>query len=200
MKKMEFVKNREQSIQDSELIKRALDGDEEAFRLLYERYRTKVYGFCLGFVDAATAEDLTQETFLVAFRKLHTFRGDARFSTWLYRVTANVVFMRHRRDAHRVQESVSLDEDQDETTHPDYALCHDGRLLGVPDRLSLEQAIASLPSGYSTVFRLHDVYGYQHDEIAAMLNCSIGNTKSQLHKARLRLRKTLAQNSVGAAA
>jgi RNA polymerase sigma-70 factor, ECF subfamily len=185
----------ERVICDSELIKRALEHDDEAFRMLYERYKGKVYGLCLRFVDVPTAEDLTQEVFLVVFRKLHTFRGEARFSTWLYRVTANLVFMRRRKDAHQIREALSLDQEcADDQMHCDYAVSSDRRLECTAERMQLQEVFSRLPNGYATVFSLHDVYGYQHDEIARMLNCSVGNTKSQLHKARLKLRRMLLEN------
>jgi RNA polymerase sigma-70 factor (ECF subfamily) len=141
--------------------------------------------------NAAEAEDLTQEAFLQLHRKIATFRGDSAFSTWLHRLAINVVLMHLRKKGLAV---ISLDEAM-EPTHDDGP----GRSFGAPDpslsgsidRLALERAVAELPAGYRLIFILHDVEGYEHNEIAVMLDCSIGNSKSQLHKARLKLRDAL---------
>lgn len=140
------------------------------------------------------AEDLSQEAFLQLFRKIHTFRGESAFSTWLHRLAVNVVLMHLRRKS---LPQVSLEESME----PDEANMgprrepglNDPDLVGSIDRLTLEAAIEQLPPGYRVVFVLHDVEGYEHNEIASMLGCSVGNSKSQLHKARLRLRDLLRQ-------
>ena len=142
--------------------------------------------------DATEAEDLTQEAFLQLFRKIHTFRGESAFSSWLYRLTANVVLMRFRK---RKPITTSLDElirADDGSEHPLLELgAPDLNLAGIFDRVKLEDALAKLPAGYKSMFILHDVHGYEHNEIARLLGCSIGNSKSQLHKARKRLRHLL---------
>ena len=143
--------------------------------------------------NTAEAEDLTQEAFLQLFRKISTFRGESAFSTWLHRLAVNVVLMHLRK---KVPQQISLDEtesSQDEPVKRDYG-DNDRRLLGSIDRISLERAIAELPPGYRTVFVLHDIEGYEHNEIAEIMKCSVGNSKSQLHKARLKLRDRLRQN------
>lgn len=140
--------------------------------------------------DAAEAEDLTQEAFLQLFRKLSTFRGESAFSTWLHRLVVNVVLMRLRKKS---VQKVSLDETdngQDEPVKREYGE-DDRRLLGSIDRIALNAAIEQLPPGYRAIFVLHDVQGYEHNEIARIMNCSVGNSKSQLHKARLKLREAL---------
>lgn len=140
--------------------------------------------------DPADAEDLAQEAFLQLFRKISTFRGESAFTTWLHRLVVNVVLMRLRKKGLPL---VSLDEpdtSQDEPVQRDFGE-NDLRLLGSIDRIRLNKAIESLPHGYRTVFMLHDVEGYEHNEIAQIMNCSIGNSKSQLHKARLKLRDIL---------
>jgi RNA polymerase sigma-70 factor (ECF subfamily) len=140
--------------------------------------------------DTAEAEDLTQEAFLQLFRKISTFRGESAFTTWLHRLVVNVVLMHLRKKG---LQQVSLDEvdsSQEEPVRRDYG-DEDRRLMGSIDRLSLDRAIAALPDGYRTVFVLHDVEGYEHKEIAEIMDCSTGNSKSQLHKARLRLRQHL---------
>jgi RNA polymerase sigma-70 factor (ECF subfamily) len=142
--------------------------------------------------NPAAAEDLAQEAFLQLFRKIQTFRGESAFSTWLHRLTVNVVLMRLRRK--NVIET-SLDElaEQDESSGspPREVGTPDLKLTGSVDRVNLDRAVAQLPPGYRAVFLLHDVEGYEHNEIADMMGCSIGNSKSQLHKARTRLRELL---------
>ena len=140
--------------------------------------------------NTAEAEDLTQEAFLQLFRKISTFRGESAFSTWLHRLAVNVVLMHLRKKG---LQQVSLDEtdpSQDEPVKRDYG-SDDLRLTGSIDRIGLQKAIADLPPGYRTVFVLHDVEGYEHNEIAEIMNCSVGNSKSQLHKARMKLRQIL---------
>lgn len=138
------------------------------------------------------AEDLTQEAFLQLFRKIGTFRGESAFSTWLHRLSVNVVLMHLRKKGIN---QISLDETENSQGEPvkrDYG-DDDRRLVGSIDRIGLNRAIAELPPGYRTVFILHDVEGYEHNEIAEIMNCSIGNSKSQLHKARLKLREWFQQ-------
>jgi RNA polymerase sigma-70 factor (ECF subfamily) len=176
---------------ESELIARAQRGDEAAFAALFNTHQRRVYSLCMRMTGgAAEAEDLAQEAFLQLFRKISTFRGESAFTTWMHRLVVNVVLMHLRKKG--IQQ-VSLDEpdtSQDEPVKRDYG-DNDRRLLGSLDRIRLNKAIESLPHGYRTVFVLHDVEGYEHNEIAQIMNCSIGNSKSQLHKARLKLRELL---------
>jgi RNA polymerase sigma-70 factor (ECF subfamily) len=174
-------------------VRLAQEGNAAAFEQLYRRYSGRVFTLCLRIVkNDSEAEDLTQEAFLQLFRKIHTFRGEARFSTWLHRLTINTALMRLRKKRHP---EVSLDatlETGDEDSRP--VLEPGGpdlRLSGVVDRINLSRAIGQLPEGYKEMFILHDVEGYEHNEIAEILGCSIGNSKSQLYKARLRLRELL---------
>jgi RNA polymerase sigma-70 factor, ECF subfamily len=142
--------------------------------------------------NTAEAEDLAQEAFLQLFRKIATFRGESAFSTWLHRLSVNVVLMRLRK---KTLAETSLDEPaepDDESSGPRKDIGGpDLRLSGSVDRVNLERAVEQLPPGYRSVFVLHDVQGYEHNEIATIMNCSIGNSKSQLHKARMRLRELL---------
>lgn len=176
---------------DAELIARAQRGDEEAFAALFEVHKRRVYSLCLRMTgDTAEAEDLAQEAFLQLFRKIATFRGESAFSTWLHRLAVNVVLMHLRKKG---LQQVSLDEpdaSQDEPVRREYG-DDDKRLLHAIDRITLSRAIEGLPPGYRAVLVLHDVEGYEHNEIAQILNCSVGNSKSQLHKARLKLRELL---------
>jgi RNA polymerase sigma-70 factor (ECF subfamily) len=143
--------------------------------------------------NTAEAEDLAQEAFLQLFRKISTFRGESAFSTWLHRLAVNVVLMRLRKKG---LQQISLDEvdtSQDEPVKRDYG-DDDRRLTGSVDRIGLQRAIADLPPGYRAVFVLHDVEGYEHNEIAEIMSCSVGNSKSQLHKARMKLRERFRQD------
>jgi len=140
--------------------------------------------------DPAEAEDLSQEAFLNLFRKISTFRGEAAFSTWLHRLVVNVVLMHLRKK--RLQK-ISMDETenwQEEPVKREYGE-DDRHLLGSVDRLTLKSAVERLPPGCRAIFVLHDIEGYEHSEIARMMNCTVGNSKSQLHKARLKLRAGL---------
>jgi RNA polymerase sigma-70 factor (ECF subfamily) len=174
------------------LLLRAQKGDHQAFAQIYQQQKQRIYSLCLRMVANPTeAEDLTQEVFLQLHRKISTFRGNSAFSTWLHRLTINVVLMQFRRKGLQL---ISLDEAMDpqpeEGPVRDFGTA-DQTLTRAIDRLTLERAIGELPAGYRLVFLLHDVEGYEHNEIAAMLDCSIGNSKSQLHKARLKLRDAL---------
>ena len=143
--------------------------------------------------NTAEAEDLTQEALLQLFRKISTFRGESAFSTWLHRLAVNVVLMHLRKKG---LQQISLDEmdtSQDEPVKRDYG-SDDRRLVGSVDRIGLQKAIGDLPPGYRAVFVLHDVEGYEHNEIAEIMKCSVGNSKSQLHKARMKLRERLRQD------
>jgi len=178
---------------DSELIARAQRGDADAFGTLFHTHKPRVYSLCLRMTNnAAEAEDITQEAFLQVFRKLSTFRGDSALSTWLHRITVNTVLMRFRKKSFP---EFSLDETRtnDIDSKPvrrEYGT-RDRRLAGSIDRIALIQAIRELPEGYRTIFLLHEVEGYEHKEIAAFLGCSTGNSKSQLHKAKMRIRELL---------
>jgi RNA polymerase sigma-70 factor (ECF subfamily) len=174
-----------------QLVRKAQQGSQEAFGDLFELHKRRVYSLCLRMTgNTVEAEDLTQDAFIQAFRKLSTFRGDSAFSTWLYRVAVNTVLMKLR--SKQVRE-VSLNEPStDEPSSPQREVRHDDLdLLGAVDRIALDRAIKELPKGCRTIFVLHEVEGYQHHEIAKLLHCSLGNSKSQLHKARLKIREIL---------
>jgi RNA polymerase sigma-70 factor (ECF subfamily) len=180
------------SMSEAEAIERAQQGDGVAFETLYGLHKRRVYSLCLRMVGNETgAEDLTQEAFLQVYRKIGTFRQQSEFSTWLHRVAVNVVLMHFRK---KRLLTVSLEEpfDQEERDGPKkYFGTQDNLLAGSIDRITLERAIKELPSGYRNVFVLLDIEGYKHNEAAVLMGCTIGNTKSQLHKARLKLRLIL---------
>jgi RNA polymerase sigma-70 factor, ECF subfamily len=185
------VKPSDQPMVDTDLVRRAQQGDVDAFAALFHANKTKIYSLCLRMTsNTAEAEDLTQEAFLLAFRKLGTFRGDSALSTWLYRVAMNTVLMHLRKRNMRTRE-VSLDELNDQESLKREQGKADDRLVCTVDRIALTRAIKALPAGYRTVFLLHEVEGYEHQEIARILRCSIGNTKSQLHKAKAKMRDLL---------
>ena len=174
------------------VIQRAQRGDEQAFATLFEQHKKRVYSVCLLMTkDVAEAEDLTQEAFLQVFRSIASFRGDAAFSTWLHRVAVNTVLMKLRRK--KSPPLISLDEavsPESPSLKREYGSL-DPSLTGLVDRIALRRAIQELPPGCRTIFGLHEVEGYQHHEIARMLHCSAGNSKSQLHKAKLKMRDLL---------
>jgi RNA polymerase sigma-70 factor (ECF subfamily) len=177
---------------ETEAIDRAQQGDAESFEFLYKLHKKRVYSLCLRMIrDVEAAEDLTQEAFLQLYRKIASFRGESAFSTWLHRLTVNVVLMRIRK---RVLPEVYLEDtlepNEDGGPQKDYG-SEDQVLAGSIDRVILERVVESLAPGYRIIFVLHDVEGYEHNEIAEMLGCSVGTCKSQLHRARMILRGQL---------
>ncbi|MGA8152821.1 MAG: sigma-70 family RNA polymerase sigma factor [Terriglobales bacterium] len=178
-------------LSEAEAIERAKQGDASAFQVLYSLHKRRVYSLCLRMTaNTAAAEDLTQEAFLQLFRKIGTFRGESAFSTWLHRMAVNVVLMQLRKKGLNVVPLEETMEGEDEAPKKEPG-ADDVRLTGSIDRLQLQHAITELPPGYRMIFLLHDVQGYEHNEIAEMVGCSIGNSKSQLHKARMKLRELL---------
>lgn len=174
---------------DYELAQAVSHGAVSSIADLYERHGRRVYSLCLRMTgDVSEAEDLTQDVFIQLLKKVGTFRGDSQFKTWLYRLTINQVLMHFRRSTRR-RESPSMFEELAETRVVKHSL---GRQ--VTDRIALEGALAKLPAGSRSIFLKFDVEGYDHGEIARLFGCSVGNSKSQLHKARRKLRKLLASN------
>lgn len=173
---------------DYELAQRASKGDMQAFEELFHLHRRMVYGLCLRMTqDVSEAEDITQEVFVLLFRKVGGFRGESNFTTWLHRLTVNQVLMRFRKAKSRREEALEDEEGRPrEPSRP-------GAQGAAPlvDRITLESAIAQLPPGYRAAFILHDVEGYDHEEVSRLLGCAVGTSKSQLHKARTKLRKIL---------
>jgi RNA polymerase sigma-70 factor (ECF subfamily) len=185
------------ALTEAEAVRLAQAGDAAAFDYLYQLHGRRVYALCLRMVgNRADAEDFMQEAFLQLFRKIGTFRGESAFFTWLHRMAVNVVLMRLRKKS---VPAASLEE----TTVPDEETggrrkdvgAPDLRLSGAVDRVNLERSIGKLPPGSRTIFVLHDVQGYEHNEIADIMGCSVGNSKSQLHKARARLRVLLQEEA-----
>jgi RNA polymerase sigma-70 factor, ECF subfamily len=176
------------SATDYELAQSASAGDISAFELLYERHNRRVYSLCLRMTqNASEAEDLSQEVFIQLFRKIGSFRGESAFTTWLHRLTVNQVLMHFRKRGVRMEQTTEDGETPVQVVHG----TENPMQMPVVDRIALDKAISQLPPGYRTVFILHDVEGHEHEEIARMLGCSVGTSKSQLHKARMKLRGLL---------
>jgi RNA polymerase sigma-70 factor (ECF subfamily) len=177
---------------DVELARKSAEGDIEAFEQLYRRHFRRVYSLCLRMLSNPTeAEDMTQEVFIQLFNKIGSFRGESAFTTWLHRMTVNQVLMHFRKRSTR---SEMLTE-EGETPVQIVTGTENPNAMPVVDKIALERAISELPQGYRTVFVLHDVEGYDHQEIAQMLGFAEGTSKSQLHKARLKLRQMLRQQA-----
>src|SRR5262249_8850444 len=181
------------SMQADAGINAALTGEEmSGFEDLYRKHYRRVYSICLRMTgNVAEAEDLTQEVFIQLHRKLDSFRGESAFTTWLHRLTVNQVLMHFRKRSVR-SELTTDDGDIPDSIDPDTV---NPEAMPIVDRIGLENAIAQLPAGYRSVFVLHDVEGYEHEEIARILGCSAGTSKSQLHKARMKLRRLLQQRA-----
>jgi RNA polymerase sigma-70 factor (ECF subfamily) len=180
-------------LSEAEAIQRARYGDRTAFEYLYRLHNRRVYAVCLRMVgNSAEAEDLTQEAFLLLLRKIHTFRGASAFTTWLHRLAVNLVLMRLRKKSPPI---VSIETTPDPDDETEWATIDFGApdllLEGSIDRINIDRCIERLPVGYRSIFVLHDIEGYEHHEIAQILGRSVGVSKSQLHKARTRLRELL---------
>jgi RNA polymerase sigma-70 factor (ECF subfamily) len=162
--------------------------DMEAFEEIYHLHHKRVYSICFRMLrNAPDAEDLTQQVFIQLFRKLHTFRGESSFTTWLHRMTVNQVLMHFRR---RMVKTEKITDDGSTPIRIVSGTENPSRMALI-DRIALNQAIGQLPPGYRMVFILHDLEGFEHEQIGKMLGCAVGTSKSQLHKARHRLRQLL---------
>jgi len=173
-----------------ELTQKAASGDIAAFEQIYWKYHRRVLNICLRMTkNTHEAEDVAQQVFLNLYRKIGTFRGDSAFATWLHRMTVNQTLM-HFRTAKSCKEDTTETGEMPETTFN--ANQKPPRASQIIDRLQIDEAIAQLPDGYRKVVVLHDIEGFEHEEIAQMLGCAVGTSKSQLHKARRKLRRALA--------
>jgi RNA polymerase sigma-70 factor (ECF subfamily) len=180
---------------DAALIASVKRGDPGSREALYHRYKRRVYGLALRIVGPSDAEEVAQEAFIRIFRGLPKFRGDAALSTWIYRLAVNAALShRTRRSGNRLPLEDNPGDGVETQVAPE-APNGDAVL-----RARLERALAELPAGYRTVVVLHDVEGLEHEEIAAILDCHVGTSKSQLHKARARLRAILAAGGITASA
>jgi len=187
-KEVEQLTAENKPISDHALARAAGLGDMQSFEELYDRHNRRVYSLCLRMTqNTAEAEDLAQEAFIQLFRKIGSFRGDSAFTTWLHRLTVNQVLMHFRK------RSVKMERTTEEGETPVQIVrgTENPNAMPVLDRIALDRALAQLPPGYRTVFVLHDVEGHDHEEIAKFLGIAVGTSKSQLHKARMKLRKLL---------
>lgn len=176
------------AVSDYQLAQASSRGDMVSFETLYERHHRRVYSLCLRMTANATeAEDLTQEVFVQLFRKAGSFRGESAFTTWLHRMTVNHVLMHFRKRGVKMEKTT----DEGEIAEIQDTIQSLGERPRFIDRIALDKAVSELPPGYRTVFVLHDVEGFEHEEVADLLGISIGTSKSQLHKARMRLRDLL---------
>src|SRR2546421_2851582 len=173
---------------DFELAQSASKGDMAVFEEIYNRHRRRVYSICLRMLQSTSeAEDLTQDVFIQLYRKIGSFRGDSAFTTWLHRMTVNQVLMHFRKRTVKFEKTTEEGETPDQIVN---GTANPGRMR-IVDKIALDNAIEQLPNGYKNVFVLHDVEGFEHEEVARILGCSVGTSKSQLHKARLKLQKLL---------
>ncbi len=173
---------------DFALAAKTAMGDNSAFETLYHRHHRRIYSICLRMLQNSTeSEDLTQEVFIQLHRKIGSFRGDSAFTTWLHRMTVNQVLMHFRKS------NVKLEKTTEEGDIPDQIArgSENQNKMQIVDRIALDAAIAQLPNGYRMVFVMHDVEGFEHEEISRLAGISVGTSKSQLHKARLKMRVLL---------
>jgi RNA polymerase sigma-70 factor (ECF subfamily) len=168
-----------------ERIRRAQSGDVGAFELLYREHSPRIYALCLRLKagDKSDATELLQDVFIKAWRRLDTFRGDCAFVSWLHRLAVNTMLENARSDQRRTARVLPMEDTS--------RLAGAARSSGVESRMDMESAIASLPKGARLAFVLHDVEGYQHQEIADQLSVTVGTVKAQLHRARRLLRERL---------
>ena len=173
-------------------VKLAADGDKTAFEGLYRSYHRRVYSLCLRMTrNASDAEDLTQDVFVQLFRKLKTFRGESAFTTWLHHLTVNQVLMHFRRPVVRRERTT-----EDGTTPIQIKTANNSSRMSLVDHISLNEALRQLSPGYRAVFLLHDIAGFEHQQIGKILGCTVGTSKSQLHKARMKLRWLLSKRAL----
>jgi RNA polymerase sigma-70 factor (ECF subfamily) len=174
---------------DNELARLAAAGDAAAFEELHRRYHRFVYAVAFRMTgNPADAEDMTQESFLSLLLRIGTFRGEGAFTLWLHRLTVNQVLMHFRRKKSRPEDLTA----DGETPEPATAGSRPFSQNSLLDRIAVERAVAQLPKGCRAAFLLHDVEGREHGEIARLTGRTAGNSKSQLHKARTKLRELLA--------
>lgn len=175
---------------DLALAERCRAGDVEAFETLYREHSSRLFGLTVRMLGNRTdAEDMLQDIFLMAHRKLQSYRGDARLGTWLFRLATNLCLDHLRSKSARMSHATSS---MDEDNAVEFASPSPGPVVGTVQQIDMERAVTKLPPGCRAAFLLHDVEGFEHREVATMLGISEGTSKSQVHKARLKLRKALA--------
>lgn len=167
-------------------LRLAQGGDAEAFGRLYRLHVGRIHALALRLTgDARAAEELVQDAFVRAWRKLGSFRGESALGTWLHRLTVNVFLLDARGGRRRALRELP------EESAPEPATATRAPALGHEDRIDLERAVARLPEGARVAFVLHDIHGYTHEEIAAMAGVAAGTVRAQLFRARRRLQQEL---------
>lgn len=169
------------------LARRASSGDESAFEQLYRAHTGRVFALCLRMSGSRQrAAELTQDVFVHVWQRLGTWRGESALSSWIYRLTVNLVLSNVRGEQRRQSREMTEEQTNDRTTHDAGPILEIGvaRPASVLEGIDLERAIATLPPGARTVFVLHDVEGYKHDEIAKLTGTAEGTCRAQLHRAR----------------
>jgi RNA polymerase sigma-70 factor (ECF subfamily) len=178
---------------EAALVDAVRRGDPGSREAVYHRYKRRVFALAVRIVGQSDAEEVAQEAFIRVFRGLPKFRGEAALGTWIYRLAVNAAL------SHRARRSNTRETDVDEAAAADRVLAVAPESGDAALRKRLERALAALPVGYRTVIVLHDVEGLEHEEVAAILGCHVGTSKSQLHKARARLREVLAAQGITSA-
>ncbi len=176
---------------DLELAALAGRGNEAAYTALFEKHQRRTSSLCTRIVSAADVPDLNQDVWIQVFKKISSFRGESSFTTWLHRLTVNQCLMHLRKRYVRLERVA--DDEEDFLRRAEIALNNVRHSPSVLDSIALRDAMAGLPDGYRSVLHLHDVLGFEHEEVAAILGCSVGTSKSQLHKARLKMARLLRQ-------
>jgi RNA polymerase sigma-70 factor (ECF subfamily) len=172
-----------------ELVTRACRGDTGAFEALYRQHAGRVYGLCLRMTGhPQSAEDLTQDTFVNAWRSLPGYEGRSSFSTWLHRIAVNAVLARRRSPQGRNEVSMTTDDGEQMDYEADAG-------MDEATPIDIERAIAALPPGARDVVVLHGIYGYSHEEAAGMLGVAVGTCKAQLHRARHLMRARMGEEA-----
>jgi len=190
---IEILKN----LSDEDLVKKVREGNDKAFEILVKRYEAKIYALILRFIDnQSTASDILQETFLKVYRSLNNFRGDAKFSTWLYKIAVNFCLMYKRKKGKTVSLDSPVNSDSGEEIKrelPDWSITPEVSTENIELRKKLEGAISMLSEEYKSVIILHDIQGLSNKEVSRILNISIPAVKSRVHRARLFLREKLSE-------
>lgn len=191
--------SQEGRVAEASLVERCRAGEADAFKELYDAHATRLYNLAYRMSGtAAEAEDLLQEIFLQAFRKLSSFKGESALGTWLYRLGTNLCLDRVRSKQGKMDRATVGLEDENPT--PRAVIARSTRSEAVIEKIDLERAIEELPPSYRAAFLLHDVEGFEHHEVGAMLGIAEGTSKSLVHKARLRMRTLLHPESAQMAA
>jgi RNA polymerase sigma-70 factor, ECF subfamily len=180
-------------VSDVELTKLVASGNITAFEEIYQRHHRRTYSICLRMTqNPSEAEDLTQEVYIQIYRKAGSFRGESAFSTWLHRLTVNQVLMHFRRRSFKNERTT----EDGEMPEPIIIQAESSQKSPLLDRIDIDNAVEQLPAGYKTIFILHDIEGFDHEEISRKIGVSVGTSKSQLHKARLKMRKLLKKENI----